>query len=145
MKGMEDLSLYWGSPSHKESEKVSGNASLNIVAGKGELVVHGNVQIWEKLIGRIDVKGQLTVNAKAVVIANISAENLVLHGTVIGDIFVKNSLILHQDAKVIGSVTATEAMLYQGHKVSGTREFIKVSSMDEYGKSIKKVNGDWQV
>jgi cytoskeletal protein CcmA (bactofilin family) len=127
---MRDAGQNWN------SELESGIQSIGVnIAGKGELIVGGDLTIEGRFLGKLQVKGCLTVGRDAVVIGDLNVTNLELHGRINGSVKVANKAVFHSGSFLSGSVSASLGEMMEGSHISGERRFER--SLDKEAPEVK--------
>jgi cytoskeletal protein CcmA (bactofilin family) len=83
------------------------------LSGAVDLEVHGYVD------GEIAVGGDVTIDARGIVGANVAGRRLVVRGAVKGDLTGEDSVVLEEGAKVLGDVRAPRVAIAVGALVKG--------------------------
>ena len=127
-----------------EQRSELGNGRETALLGKGtrisgKLSFEGMARIEGEVEGEIVANGTLMIGASAVVNAQITATNVVIHGNVTGDIRATKKLEIRSPAKLFGnvitpSVVIEEGVVFEGHCSMGASE--------ERGKKVTLLAGD---
>lgn len=105
----------------------------------GKLSFEGMARIEGEVEGEINANGTLMIGASAVVNAQITATNVVIHGNVTGDIRASKKLEIRSPGKLFGnvitpSVVIEEGVVFEGHCSMGANE--------ERGKKVTLLAGE---
>ena len=86
--------------------------------------VHGqeDIEVFGRVEGQIDIEGQLTIDAKGRVDANIQATVVTVHGVLVGDTVASQSIYLDASAKVVGDLNAPSIVIEDGARIRGQVE-----------------------
>jgi cytoskeletal protein CcmA (bactofilin family) len=86
---------------------------------KGELSAEEDLLIQGRVEGSITHTQRLTVGAQGTVKANISAQLIIVEGTVDGDLQAEKSVVVKETAKVRGNIFAPTVSILEGACFSG--------------------------
>ena len=90
---------------------------------KGEIVSREPFQIAGRVEGTIEVdQHTLTIAEGATVDATVTAESVVIHGTVKGDLAAVTRIVIQPTAKVEGEVSAPAISIAEGAQMQGKVE-----------------------
>ena len=97
----------------------AGGSDLNALLGRGsefdgKLTFEGTVRIDGKFTGTIVTNDVLVVGEGAVVAAEITCGNIIVHGEINGNIKAKGLVELHHPAKVRGNIETPVLMIEKG-------------------------------
>ena len=111
-------------------ENYYNNKKIRTVLGKktyfnGELAFNDSLKINGNFIGKINATGFLVVGENSVVEADISANSVVVCGTVKGNIFASEKVEMQSTGKIYGNVKAKKIKISDGVIFSGKCEIIK--------------------
>ena len=113
------------------------NKNETIIAGnciiESNIKTEGDIKVFGKINGSIDVKGNVTVGETGVILGEIKADNVILSGTVEGNIHCTNSLKLTSSAKLNGDAyvkkfSSDEGCLFGGKCIMEEMEKLKKKS-----------------
>ncbi len=93
----------------------------------GRLQFQGNVRIDGHVRGEVESAKTVLVSQNARVEAKVTAEFLIVHGTIEGDVEARRKLTLTSSAQVIGDVRTAGVTIDEGAKVRGC---IRIGSQD---------------
>lgn len=99
-------------------------ASMKAVIGHSARVkgrVHGTDDLWieGRVEGEVRVDGDLTIEASALVAANVSAAVVTVRGAVKGDVVGREAVRLEEGARVVGDLRAPRIAIAPGALVRG--------------------------
>jgi cytoskeletal protein CcmA (bactofilin family) len=119
-----------------QQKKSTGVATLgNSVFVKGEIKASEDLTIDGQVEGRIDLpEHTLTIGPNATLVADISAKNIVVFGSVTGTITARDKVELRSSASAEGAITCGRIAVQEGAKVSGkleTKEGRKKASVEK--------------
>ena len=86
---------------------------------EGDFSSQGDVVIEGEVHGKIASAGTLTVGAKALIKADITADEAVISGVVEGNVRVKKQAVLHATARITGDLTAERVNMESGAALDG--------------------------
>ncbi len=109
----------------KNETVIAGNCIID-----SNLSTEGNVTIFGKVNGSIDVKGNVNIGETGVILGEVTANNVLLSGTVEGNVHCSNSLKLTSSAKLKGDAfvkkfSSEEGCLFGGKCVMEEMEKLK--------------------
>ncbi len=121
------------------------DSQVNFYLGKGNtsegnLTFSGQARLDGEFKGSISGEGTVLVGSDAVLEASISANNVVISGTVNGDVQASERIELKKPGKLFGDVSAPlvvmeEGVLFQGHC------HMALGEDDERASKIKLLSG----
>ena len=85
----------------------------------GELRFAGDVCLEGRVEGQITAGGTVVVRESAEIDATITAETLVVFGTVVGDVRVRRRTTLHKSARVEGEIQTAGIVVEEGARFKG--------------------------
>ncbi len=120
---------------NKKETIIAGNCVLD-----SNLKADGNLRIYGKIDGNVVVNGDVTIGETGVVLGTVTADNLVLEGTVEGNVTCKNSLKLTSSAKLNGDAhvknfASQEGCLFAGKCIMEEMENL-VKKSDKIDKNF---------
>lgn len=125
---MRDAGQNWNGELH------GGEHTIGVhIAGKGELIVGGDFTIEGRFLGKLQVRGCLTVGRDAVVTGDLMVTNLELHGKINGSVRVTDKAVFHSSCSLSGSVTAGTGEIMEGSHISGEHRFERTIDADVQG------------
>ncbi|MCB9210862.1 MAG: polymer-forming cytoskeletal protein [Ignavibacteriales bacterium] len=86
---------------------------------EGKISSNGNVRIDGKIIGDVNVKGNLTLGNSSEVNGKISAKNMTVSGKVEGTLKIEEKLTLETSARIKGDIIAKVLVIEEGAKFDG--------------------------
>jgi cytoskeletal protein CcmA (bactofilin family) len=86
---------------------------------EGKISSNGNVRIDGKVIGDVNVKGNLTLGSSSEVKGQINAKNMVVSGKVEGTLNIEDKLTLESASKIKGDIIAKVLVIEEGAKFDG--------------------------
>jgi cytoskeletal protein CcmA (bactofilin family) len=95
------------------------------IEGDDDLVVHGRVE------GTVRVGGAITVEPGAWVLAEVSAREVIVHGTVRGNVSAREGIEVTRTGRMIGDATAPRVTIAAGAGFRGRVEMGDLSGADE--------------
>lgn len=110
------------------------NKNETVIAGnciiESNIKTEGDIKIFGKINGSLDVKGNVTVGETGVILGEIKANNIILNGTVEGNVHCANSLKLTSSAKLNGDAyvkkfSSDEGCLFGGKCIMEEMEKLK--------------------
>ncbi len=107
-------------PQH--SPFVAGQSATVIARGvrvEGEFHSQGDVVIEGDVQGTIFAAGTLTIGSEARIVANITAQEAVISGTIKGDITVEKQAVFHATANITGDLKAERVTVEAGAVING--------------------------
>lgn len=120
---------------NKKETVIAGNCVLD-----SNLKADGNIRIYGKIDGDVNVNGNVTIGETGVVLGTVLADNLILEGTVEGNVTCKNSLKLTSSAKLNGNAhvknfSSEEGCLFAGKCIMEEMENL-VKKSDKIDKNF---------
>jgi len=105
------------------------NKKINTILGKGtyfngELVFKESIKINGTFIGNINSNGLLIVGEGAHVKADVSAESIVVLGTIDGDVYADEKVEMMPSGRVYGNIKAKKIKISDGVIFNGSCEMI---------------------
>lgn len=101
----------------RSADPVTISKSLQI---KGEVIGSESLYIDGKIEGTINVPGsRVTVSRDALVAANITAREVVVHGKVSGNVYVSDRVDIRSEGSLMGDVTARHITIGEGAVFKG--------------------------
>lgn len=101
---------------NKESK--TSNVEVNIIANgtviEGKLVSQGSIRIDGKVIGNVQVNGNLTVGTTGEIQGDVQAKNVVIGGKVNGTIVASEKIVLESKAVIKGDIKASKLVVDEG-------------------------------
>jgi len=102
------------STSHGETAVLGKGSHLRgRIAGDGDLRVEGVIS------GDVALKGHLTVDGGAEIVADVQARSVVVEGAIEGDISAIEAVAIRAGAKVSGAIRGSSISIEEGATVSG--------------------------
>jgi cytoskeletal protein CcmA (bactofilin family) len=99
---------------HGETAVLGKGAHLRgRIAGDGDLRVEGVIS------GDVALKGHLTVEGGAEIVADVQARSVVVEGAIEGDISASEVVAIRAGAKVSGAIRGSSISIEEGANVSG--------------------------
>ena len=86
---------------------------------EGKISSNGNVRIDGKVIGDVNVKGNLTLGSSAEINGQISAKNMTVSGKVEGTLKIEDKLTLESTSRIKGDLIAKVLVIEEGAKFDG--------------------------
>src|SRR5262245_929576 len=125
----------WNQEADQNQKKSAGVATLgNSVFVKGEIKGSEDLTIDGQVEGKIDLpEHTLTVGPNATLVADISAKNIIVFGSVVGTMTARDKVELRSSASAEGAITCGRIAVQEGAKVSG-----KLETKDQRKVSTKK-------
>ena len=115
------------------------NKKETIIAGScvldSNLKADGDLKIYGKINGNVVVNGDVTIGETGVVLGTVSADNLLLEGTVEGNVTCKNSLKLTSSAKLNGDAHVKNFASQEGCLFAGKCIMEKMEKLKEHRKN----------
>ena len=99
---------------NKKETIIAGNCVLD-----SNLKADGNLRIYGKIDGNVVVNGDVVIGETGVVLGTVTADNLVLEGTVEGNVICKNALKLTSSAKLNGDAHVKNFVSQEGCLFAG--------------------------
>lgn len=111
-------------------ENYYNNKKIKTILGKGtffngKLGFKDSLKIKGSFKGDIDASGLLIIGEGSIVEANVSANNIIVNGTVNGDVYAKEKVELLQTGRVYGNIKAKKIKISDGVIFNGRCEMIK--------------------
>jgi len=121
-------------------KKIAKNET--VIAGsciiESGLQTGGNLKIYGKINGDVKVDGDVTIGETGVVLGKVTANNLILSGTVEGDVHCTKTLKLTSSAKLSGDAYVKHFTSDKGCLFGGKCIMKEMEEMLEKSKSIDK-------
>ena len=105
----------------------------------GKLAFEGKARVDGEVEGEISVKGTLLIGESAIVNAQITATNVVIHGRVTGDINASKKLEIRSPGKLFGNVVTPSLVIEEGVVFEGQ---CSMGAKEERGKKVTLLAGD---
>ena len=86
---------------------------------RGEVRAKEDLQVFGRIEGTVVTSGDMTVEREAVVMADVTARQVVIQGALVGDVEAGELVRIGEDARVSGNITAPKVSVEQGAQVSG--------------------------
>jgi cytoskeletal protein CcmA (bactofilin family) len=111
-------------------ENYYNNKKIKTVLGKGthfngDLQFKDSLKINGNFTGKINASGLLVVGEGAMVDANVSANSIVVCGTVNGDVYAEEKVDMLPTGRVYGNIKARKIKISDGVVFNGRCEMIK--------------------
>ncbi len=106
----------------------------------GDLSFETSLQINGKFDGEITSGGFLVIGEGATVKANITAETVILNGTVYGNIEATTKLEIHSKGALYGNIRTAKLKIADGVVFEGKCEMIKPYEKNQKSSSTEKGN-----
>lgn len=100
----------------------------NGVAVEGTLQTAGDIQINGFFKGKLITQGDVVIGEHAEVVANISAQNVYVAGSVVGDITALEKLEIMETGKVAGNVSSSALAIESGGILKGSSTMREVET-----------------
>jgi len=114
----------------------------NVIAGScivdSGLQTSGNLKIYGKINGDVKVNGDVVIGETGVVLGKVTANNLILSGTVEGDVHCDKTLKLTSSAKLSGDAYVKHFSSDKGCLFGGKCIMKEMEQMLENSKKIDK-------
>jgi cytoskeletal protein CcmA (bactofilin family) len=104
-----------GLSNFNEAETIIGES----VQVKGNFESNGNIVINGILNGEIKTKGSILVGEKAKISANITAEEISVHGQITVNLKIAGYLAIGSSAKIFGDVECSQISVEKGAEING--------------------------
>lgn len=104
----------------------------------GKISSNGNVRIDGKVIGDVDVKGNLTLGNSSEVKGQVKAKNMTVSGRVEGTLNIEEKLTLESTSKIKGDIIAKVLVVEEGAKFDGKSSMTQSSAYDSVKTSEAK-------
>ncbi len=95
---------------------------------EGKISSNGNVRIDGKVIGDVDIKGNLTLGSSSEVKGQINAKNMTVSGKVEGTLNINEKLILESSSNISGDIITKILVIEEGAKFDGKSSMTKTKS-----------------
>ncbi len=95
---------------------------------EGKISSNGNVRIDGKVVGDVNVKGNLTLGSSSEVNGQISAKNMTVSGKVEGTLKIDEKLTLESNSRIKGDIIAKVLVVEEGAKFDGKSSMTQPSS-----------------
>ena len=92
----------------------------------GELRCEGATRVDARIEGEGNIKGVLLISKSCVWVGKITADKIIIEGTVEGQIIARQKVQLSSSAKISGSITAPEMHISRGASLNCDVEIAKV-------------------
>lgn len=105
----------------KIKEKFSSEISIlsHAVTIEGNLSGEGDFRIDGKVLGKLNIKGNITLGEHSFIKGEITAQNLNLSGKIEGNIFVNEKLTLEKTSVMSGNITTKQLIVEPGAIING--------------------------
>lgn len=118
---------------NKKETIIAGNCVID-----SNLTTTGNIKIYGKINGSINVDGDVLIGETGVVLGKVEAKNLILDGSVEGDVHCKNTLKLSSSAKLSGDAYVKHFSSEEGCLFAGKCIMEKMEKLKEKSDKIDK-------
>jgi cytoskeletal protein CcmA (bactofilin family) len=103
---------------------MSTTSNFDTLVGKsatigGDFSADGKVRMDGKIKGNVKIYGDLIMGETALIIGNVTAENLELEGTIEGNVTCKGDLLLGSTSKLIGDIKVRKISIEEGAEFQG--------------------------
>jgi cytoskeletal protein CcmA (bactofilin family) len=105
---------------------------------EGKISSNGNVRIDGKVIGDVNVKGNLTLGNSSEVNGQIIAKNMTVSGKVEGTLKIDEKLTLESTSKIKGDIIAKVLVIEEGAKFDGKSSMTQSSTYSGTASSETK-------
>lgn len=105
---------------------------------EGKISSNGNVRIDGKVIGDVNVKGNLTLGSSSEIKGQINAKNMVVSGKVEGTLMIEEKLTLESTSKIKGDILAKVLVIEEGAKFDGKSSMTQTASHSAASTSESK-------
>ncbi|MCW8849739.1 MAG: polymer-forming cytoskeletal protein [Melioribacteraceae bacterium] len=105
---------------------------------EGKISSNGNVRIDGKVIGDVEVKGNLTLGVSSEVKGQVKAKNMTVSGKVDGTLNIDEKLTLEASSKIKGDIIAKVLVIEEGAKFDGKSSMTQSSSYENVKVSESK-------
>ena len=105
---------------------------------EGKISSNGNVRIDGKVIGDVDVKGNLTLGNSSEIKGQVKAKNMTVSGSVEGTLIIDEKLTLESSSKIKGDIIAKVLIVEEGAKFDGKSSMTQSSSYNNTKVSESK-------
>ena len=115
---------------HRSAESSNGGSGGGIVLGPrdslvGKLTTEGDVRVQGTLEGELAAAGDVWIEDKATVKANVEGRNVNVRGDLEGDLLVKDRLLLAGSGSVQGNVRVRRLAIEDGATLNGNVSMTK--------------------
>lgn len=114
-----DAPSYYSGEGSAEPASGSKTVIARGVKVEGDFTSQGDVVIEGEVHGKISTTGILTVGSEAVIKADVTADEVVISGTIEGNLHVKKQAMLHASARVKGDLMVERATIESGASLDG--------------------------
>lgn len=109
---------------HRGAESTNGGTSAGITLGPrdslvGRLTTEGDVRVQGSLEGEVSAAGEVWIEDKATVKANVEGRSLNVRGDVEGDLTAKDRLLISGSGNVSGNVRVRRLAIEDGATLNG--------------------------
>lgn len=104
----------------------------------GKLTSNGNVRIDGKVVGDVNIKGNLTLGTSAKVAGEIVAKNVSVSGKVEGTLKVEDKLTLESTSVIKGDIIAKVLIIEEGAQFDGKSSMNQGTSLSSSFNESKK-------
>jgi cytoskeletal protein CcmA (bactofilin family) len=124
-----ETQLYQGKK-QRAAEAANGGTGGGIVLGPrdslvGKLTTEGDVRVQGTLEGELSAGGDVSIEDKAMVKANVEGRNVSVRGDLEGDLVVKDRLLLAGSGSVMGNVRVRRLAIEDGATLNGNVNMTK--------------------
>lgn len=102
------------------AEKHEGTVISDDMNFRGTVETDHAVTVEGKLSGTLIARGRVQIVAEAQVVANVSARELDLEGSLQGNVLHADTVVLHPTARLLGDISCTQLEIQRGAKHTGT-------------------------
>jgi cytoskeletal protein CcmA (bactofilin family) len=102
---------------------------------RGYLRGEGDLEIEGRITGEIEVTGQVTIHAGALIKANITGDKIVVRGAIRGDIVGLSSILLEEGARVVGNLSSPSVGVGEGALIRGR---VETADMSDSAPTIRR-------
>lgn len=117
----------------KIKEKFTNEISIfgDTVLIEGKIYGEGDFRIDGRILGDLDIKGNLTLGERAYIQGNIKCINLNLAGRVEGNIITQEKLVLEKTSNLKGNIDTRQLIVEPGAIINGVCSMSEKSDIDE--------------
>ena len=103
----------------------------------GEIRCKGAVRVDSRIEGEGNIQGVLLISKSCVWVGKITADKVIIEGTVEGEIIARQKIQLSSSAKVTGNIIAPEMLIAKGAIINSKVDIAKIRIPVELINSIK--------
>ncbi len=92
---------------------------LNVVSGKGELIINGSLNLSGVYSGKLNISECLVVDKEGILIGEFKVKDLIVFGKIIGTVHVSNLTVLHEGSKISGTLISKEIKKHPDAFITG--------------------------